>query len=976
VVITAPSCTLEQIRETIRAKKRRRGSNIVTAGTRLVRLRLVIASVIAVTSLPVAAQELDLSDTPVVDEIIVTGSRIKRRDLDSPSPTSTIDRAAIEASPQATIEELLNQMPQLTPDYGRTSNNPGNGSAQLNLRGLGPGRSLVMLNSRRLAPSGSGSAIDVNNIPQALIDRVEIITGGASTVYGSDALAGVINFITRDDFEGFSLEAAYGVSQQGDGGFTDINLAYGTDIADGRGNITLFGGHYERQSLYAGEREFSSVVIVEDRDLGELYEGGSPMTPSGVIGFPLVNHGPGPSATTFNADGTPRAFDDTADLYNYAAVNYLQTPLRRYNVGVMARFEINDSVELYLESALTNNKSERELAATPAFDITIVNIDNPLLTPETRQLFADNFEVQPGIAGFFMMRRLDELGPRRIENEREYFRTVLGMRGDLGRDWGYDAWVMHTQSNEREVLFGDASRARYLQGFLVPSATGACYDPSGGCVPIDAFGSGRISPESAEFIGYGTLNSSTERTQQLASFYVTGPVADLDTGSIDVAIGAEWRRDEVNTKTDAALLTGDTMGFRGDAPVDGTESVSEAYFEALIPLYQGDNDGGRVELELGGRLSRYDFAGDVGTHKIGMTWRPNDNLLFRAMKQRSVRAPNNLEQFQEQFIEPGFFVVDDASDDPCSASQDPVGSGHSERCVIQGLPESQLGIFEAVQFYPASWVYGGNPALRPEEGETFTAGVVISPVAWENWNFTIDFYEIEVRDGIGVIFPRNICFDVENTGYEFCDKMVRDATGNVVEVQVQQQNKALVSTRGIDTQILFEAELPDWFSLTGDAASLDIHFVWTHVLSAQNQEDVTSSRVECVGYFETPCGGVNGTAVQDQVNARFGYRSGPLSISLGTRWIGGTKSFAPLQTQYFGGSDPVLAIDSVGSMFYSNLAIGYEINDRASLGFNIENLLDGDPPLMPHIHSNNTDTLRYDVFGRSFTFTLNMNFGN
>jgi iron complex outermembrane receptor protein len=950
------------------------------ASTRAVQLRLAIISAVAFISVPLAAQETESSDTEIVggivDEIVVTGSRIKRRDLDSPSPTSTLDREAIEASSQATLEELLNQMPQLTPDYGRTSNNPGNGSAQLNLRGLGPGRSLVMLNSRRVAPSGVGSAIDVNNIPQALIERVEIITGGASTVYGSDALAGVVNFITRDDFEGFSFETAYGVSEQGDGGFTNVNIAFGTDIADGRGNITLFGGYYDRPELFAGEREFSSEVIVEDREIGELYVGGSPMTPSGVIGFPLVNHGPGPSATTFDENGIPRAFDDRADLYNFAAVNFLQTPLQRYNAGVLAWFEINDAAEIYVESALTNNQSARELAPTPAFDITIVNIGNPVLTPETRQLFADNFEVMPGIAGFFMMRRLNELGPRQMENEREYWRTVLGMRGEFGRDWAYDAWVTYTKSDENEVLFGDASRTRYLQGLLVPPATGECYDPSGGCVPFDIFGPGRISAESVDFVGYGALRSATERTQQLASFFVTGPVVAINDSFIDVAFGAEWRRDEANMNTDDALLTGDTMGFRGDAPVNGTESVREVYVEALIPLYRAGEGIGRVDLELGGRLSQYNYAGEVDTHKIGIKWRQSDSYLFRAMYQRSARAPNNLEQFQEEFVEPGFFVVDDASDDPCSASQDPVGSGHAERCIIQGLPASQLGVYEGARFYPANWIYGGNPNLLAEVGETFTAGIVITPATWENWSFTFDYYDIEVRNGIGVTFPRNICFDLQNTGYEFCDKMVRDATGNVVEVQVLQQNKALVSTRGVDTQVLFQTELPDSVSLFGNTAALDIHFVWTHVLSAQNQEDLVSSRVECVGYFETPCGGVNGTAVQDQIYARFAYRSGPMGISLSTRWIDGTDSFAPLVPDYFGGPDPVLAIDSVGSMFYANLHMSYRFSDQVSLGFNVENLLNRDPPLMPHIHSNNTDTLRYDVFGRSFTISLNVNLGN
>ena len=205
---------------------------------------------------PASAQEIDeeIGVRDAVEEIIVTGSRVKRRDFNSPSPITTLDREAIAASPEATLEGLLNDMPQVTPDFDRISNNPSNGKAHINLRGLGPGRTLVMLNARRFAPSGVGSAVDINNIPQALIKRVEIITGGASTVYGSDALAGVVNFITRDDFEGFSVEGSYSITEKGDAAATDINIAWGTNFADGRGNVTVFGGYYDREELFASER--------------------------------------------------------------------------------------------------------------------------------------------------------------------------------------------------------------------------------------------------------------------------------------------------------------------------------------------------------------------------------------------------------------------------------------------------------------------------------------------------------------------------------------------------------------------------------------------------------------------------------------------------------------------------------------------------------------------------------------------------
>ncbi|MFC1796771.1 TonB-dependent receptor plug domain-containing protein, partial [Pseudomonadota bacterium] len=227
------------------------------------------------------------SEEQILEEVVVTGSRIKRRDFSSTSPITTITAEQFEFSGQPTLEEYLNQLPQMHPDYGRTSNNPGDGTAKLNLRGLGAGRTLVLLNGRRLAPSGVGSAVDVNNLPRSLIERVEIITGGASTVYGSDAIAGVINFITRQDFDGYGFDASYNVTAEGDSKIYDANFTYGHNLASGRGNITVFAGYYERKPLFASEREITSVPIWDTWE-GELMEGGSTFVPAGYVSFPQV----------------------------------------------------------------------------------------------------------------------------------------------------------------------------------------------------------------------------------------------------------------------------------------------------------------------------------------------------------------------------------------------------------------------------------------------------------------------------------------------------------------------------------------------------------------------------------------------------------------------------------------------------------------------------------------------------------------
>ena len=410
-----------------------------------------------ISSLSFAQDETDASAAyeELLEEVVVTGSRIKRRDFSSPSPITTITAEEFEFSGQPTLEEYLNQMPQLHSDYARTANNPGDGTARLNLRGLGPGRTLVLLNGRRVAPSGMGSAIDVNNLPRSLIERVEIITGGASTVYGSDAIAGVINFITRQNFDGFGFDASYSVTAEGDSKIYDANFAYGHNLASDRGNITVYAGYYERKPLFASEREHTRVPIQDLgwwTGVGELVEGGSSTVPAGFVPSPEVDLGSGPVQMTWNPDGTPRAFDRANDLYNYAPLNYLQTPLTRLTAGIQANYGISDNFEAYTEMSFTRNEARRNLAPVPAAEYVLVNTDNPLLTPETRQVFEEQMIVEPGFAGMLLRRRMEDLGPRITDFQRDYIRLVAGIRGDFGDGWNVDAWVIYTDIGETELF--------------------------------------------------------------------------------------------------------------------------------------------------------------------------------------------------------------------------------------------------------------------------------------------------------------------------------------------------------------------------------------------------------------------------------------------------------------------------------------------------------------------------------------------
>ncbi|MEN8261516.1 MAG: TonB-dependent receptor plug domain-containing protein, partial [Pseudomonadota bacterium] len=465
-------------------------------------------------------------DEQQIEEVVVTGTRIKRRDFNSPSPLVTFDAEDFAFSGQPTVEELLNQMPQFQPDFGRTANNPGNGTARLNLRGLGPGRTLVMLNGRRLAPSGVDSAVDVNNLPEALVERVEIITGGASPVYGSDAITGVVNFITFDEFDGIGVDAGYTVTEEGDAETYDANLVFGYNSVDGSGNVTIYAGYQNRKPLLAGEREFTRVMMRESPfNPGELIPVGTVTGPSGVI-F-------GRNFLTWDPDGNPRSYLFPDDLWNIQPANYLQTDLNRTTAGVMGKLSVFEDKEIYVEAAFARNDSTTQTAPVPAQGSFLVNTDNPVLTPATRQLFEDQFLIAPDLALLNFGRRIVELDPRRSDYRRDQTRVVAGIRGDAWNGWEFDAWVVWTDASETQRLQNFASRSRMQQGLLVDPATSTCVDSTGGCVPLDLFGAGRLSGDGAEFVRLAPLNNAASREQQMASIVLTGSPFDWRAGPID-----------------------------------------------------------------------------------------------------------------------------------------------------------------------------------------------------------------------------------------------------------------------------------------------------------------------------------------------------------------------------------------------------------------------------------------------------------
>jgi len=912
--------------------------------------------------------EQSIESEEIEDEIItVTGSRIKSRDFESASPLYTINKKDIEFSGQPTIEEYLNQLPQLVPDTGRTSNWNADGTAGLNLRGLGSGRTLVLLNGRRMAPSGVGGAIDVNNLPSALVEQVEVITGGASTVYGSDAIAGVINFITRKDYDGLSINSSHNITAKGDADIYDFNIAYGHDLENG--NISVYAGFYERKPLFASERELTSVVYDEDEQTGELSITGSPWTPAGVIAWPTVDLGNGPVNLTWNPDGTPRARDPITDIYNYAPVNYLQTPSKRYSAGLMANFELSNNIKSYFELSFTRNQAKTNLAPSATVDFFAVNIDNPVLTPETRLIFEQQMiPLEPGLVGMYLGLRMSALGQRISDFERDYSRLVAGLEGEINDDWQFDAWISYTDASLENLFLNFLNASRVSQGLLVDPVTGNCYDPSDGCVPLDFFGAGRLSEAGADFLRDDPWVNKETRTQILASLVVTGSPFELFSEPLNMALGAEWRQDKGQYIADERNSFG--------SGVNGSESVVELFAEGHLAIIN-ESSGHYLGIELGARWSEYENAGSVWTYKSGLVWQPLDSTRFRAMFQHAVRAPTIRELFLTQNTREtlgggGSFTIDG-----CSASRDPVANGFVERCIAQGLPADQIGVFEAADSHPLTYISGGNPELQPESSDTFTIGFVFKPELISGLTIAVDYFDLEVTDTIGYVDVTFTCFDPLNTEAVFCDNIQRDITGNISELTELTSNRGLLSTDGVDTKIVYQTDLPSSFALFDDYTRLTLNSIWTYTLSSKNQENMATNILDCAGTFSGLCSSeIYGAGVpENRLTSSIDYISGPLNIHLNWRWIEGLRNGVPLYSADFGIPNPVLAIESIPSYSYFDLAMGYQLTDSLLARFGINNLADKKPPNMADKSSqNNTDAGLYDVFGRTYYASINMEF--
>ncbi len=932
-------------------------------------------------SAPAFAQEGQDAESDTSDRIVVTGSRIARADFVSNSPVSTVGSEQFDLTGTVNTESLLNTLPQTVPGLDRTSNNPGNGTATVDLRGLGSQRTLVLVNGRRMVPTTQGGTVDINNIPTALIDRVEVVTGGASAVYGSDAVAGVVNFILKDDFEGVELNAGYEVTEQGDAAIANTSVTIGANIDDGRGNVVLNVAYNDREELFQGDRDFAFFAQFDD-GAGGLFDGGSSGVPEGRLSGPFDFDGDGTAeaAGIFEPDGTLRPFTGD-DFYNYAPVNYIQLPQERLQANAFGTYEINRHAEVYASAIFANNDVPQQLAATPIFEPragtrTFTLDGNPFIAPSAQQLISDaqgNGVDSDGdgiddlaVAGAFgVRRRLLEVGERRSEDQFNAYQLSVGVRGDLLSTWDYDVYFQEGRVQESTSQIGNVNVDRFFQALnLATDASGdvildgsgnpSCADPSGGCAPINIFGLGNISPAAADFISTRVVaDQEYEVTNLVAN--VTGDTSEffnLPGGPVGLAFGAEYREEVSDFRPSQDLAVGTISGFNASPPSGGKFDVYGLYGEAYLPVLSDVEFAEILAFELAYRTEDYSTAGQVESYKIAGEWAPIDDLRFRASFNTAVRAPSISELFSPQGE--GF----PGSSDPC-ASGFSGDSALRTLCEATGVPSANVG--SSLIDLPSGQVRqlsGGNPNLGVEEAETLTVGFVASPSFVPGLTFSADYFEIEITDvissfGGGANNVIQTCYTdttLGGVGSPFCNAITRGQDGLITQVSVTQQNVASLVVEGVDILADYDFELgalPGQFNIGYNGS-----------ITSEN------TLVPFDGGTPLTCAGEFGADCDDPI-PEYKHR-------VTTRWMDGAFT-AQVLWRYIGAVDDdgglgfTPAVAEVDAFNYFDASGSYQLNDSVRLTVGIDNLFDEKPPIMgDNQEQANTYPATYDVFGRTY----------
>lgn len=986
-----------------------------------------LAIALAATATPAFAQQTEQTDEVAQEEIgnvivvTATGTRIADSNLVLANPVIGVDAEEILRQAPMSIETVLRNLPGIAPGIGQQVNNGNGGVATLNLRGLGSNRNLVLMNNRRLVPSTLGSAVDLNAIPIAMIERFEVLTGGAVTTYGADAIAGVVNFTTRRNFEGVDLQMINGITERGDGRQFRVSGAFGANVADGRGNVTIGLDYTRTEPVRQGDRSFS-VLGRGSTCPGALnaaacaaaidgpVQGSTTAVPASVA-FPST--APGLLASGLANGGR---FEGGQILpgqqnFNFNPPNLFQAPLERFSMMGQANYEVAPAIEVYAEGLYNRSVVRTELAASGTFfnGQLQVPFNNPFLTPAMRnqicgvygfdatrcaQAQADG-EIIPNL---LVGRRFAEGGPRITEFTTDLFQFTAGVRGKITNTVNFDIFGQYGESNRVNTnVSGNALTQLVNQALRVnPNNPAACANPAGGCVPINLFGpEGSLTPQMARFVGAPTStfsNTTFETLQGIVSgdFGVSSPFAETP---IAFAVGAEYRRYSGLTFGDLPTSTpGAILGAGGAVPrTEGSFFSTEFYGELIAPLIEDRPFAHLLQVDGGFRYSDFNTTGGNWTFKGGVQWAPVEDIKFRAAWTRAIRTPNIGELFA-----PVNIALTNLTTDPCQGALGTANATVSALCASQlaavGAGAGALGLIPAPIAGQINFTGGGNVNLQPEIATTWSAGAVFTPTFVRGLFISADWYRITVEDAItspGVGDVVSGCFGQTNPAFPLCQLIRRDRVtgglsgdpGSVQGLLLFPSNLGVIQREGIDINANYAVSLGE--------VGLNFNLNVNHSMRNRFQSNPSTFIRECQGFFSVDC---DGTMLPDWAgNLRSTLTYKGFDASLFWRYISDfdveprtvPNTLQPGVVGSFGAADPnrvVGAYRSIESFNWFDLNLGFNVTEGLRLTALIENLFDRKPPEVGStigstaFNTGNTFPSVYDALGRRFSVTIGLSF--
>lgn len=876
-----------------------------------------------------------------VERIEVTGSRIKRADMETASPVTVIDASSIISSGATSIDDVLRNMTSAGGAMTNAAvNNGSGGNARINLRGLGDNRTLVLVNGRRMIASGTGAAstVDLNSIPVSMIQRVEVLKDGASAVYGTDAIAGVVNVILKRDFEGFEVNVQTGISGQGDADETSIDFTLGNTFD--KGNIVINGQYTKRGEASQADRDFSDCPIAETSDASALYCAGSGYSQGGHI-WGDKNHGivgsgqDGAYAVgdsgyyghyVVNPDDASKppvwkAFDDKtvpdlsglggqyhdftdADRYNYSETSYLSTPMERLNLSLSGTYEITDSILFFSEAMYSKRWSNQQMAPQPVWNSNSWTYDSSWMTQDLVGLVQEGEKLDYG-------RRVVESGNRYFSQTVDTLRIVVGLEGELDNGWGWD--VSYNKGKNDSV---DTLANLHNLGSIDDAVMNKEFDP------FDQ--ASWMGDNIAPYI-YTELNSGGSELDIFAAT-MSGELMELPAGFLGFAAGYEFRKESAHYTPDSLTSQGLANDPRVE-PTAGEFDVNEVYAELAIPLLSDLPLAEQVDLSAAIRYFDYSTFGDDTTWKLGLTWRMTDDLMFRGGMSTAFRAPTVSELYGGK--SPSF-----------------------EQIKHPATTQDQAEV-----------TVGGNPLLTPEEADITTLGLVYSPNFIEGLSFTVDYYDIEITNTITSVddnYVANQCLgssgELINTGTALCQasNIAIDGTGRI-SFENGLQNIGQTNTAGYDINVayVFEGLGLDW------KAGLD-----TSILEEYEEFDPDGNAIDYRGFI------TSGTGAYAKLKTNFNLTASgdSWSATYEARYIDGMDSFSCKD-------DPSECYaPTVDSVIYHDISAAYDLTSNVRLSGGVNNVLDEEPPYYSGNNDSNTDPYTYDVLGRYFFVRASVKF--